>query len=189
MEVLFPCDEKQFFQNIKRPIIITPNHVSYLDPPIISAVWPTPLHFFASSHLFERARWFSWILKQLSCHPLKRGSGIAAIKEGIRLISEEGLSIVIFPEGTRSSTGMMQPLQEGAAFIAVKSQAMLIPAYISGAYQAWPRGRLFPRLFGKISIRFGEPIDPLIESEGKSVKELVFETHQKLEQSFKELLS
>ncbi len=143
------------------PYIIAPNHISYLDPPLVAASWPGPLHFFASEHLFQQSKWFSWILGRLNSHPVNRDHGVQAIKDAIHLLHKERKSIVVFPEGTRSADGVIkQELEEGVAFMSVKAECPIIPAYIKGAYQIWPRNRAFPRCWGKLSIVFGRPIDP-----------------------------
>ncbi len=190
LQVVFDGNEKDFFEKIQDPVIIAPNHVSYIDPPLIGGIWPKPLHFFAGLHLFQKSRFFSWLLKKLHSHPVNRENGAHALKEAIRLVSREKLSIVLFPEGTRSQTGMLQPLQEGVAFIAMKSGAKIIPAYIYGAHQAWPRNAKRPKLFGKIVVHFGRPIDPnevVLANPEKSSKEVLRDITLQLQRSLEDL--
>jgi len=70
--------------------------------------------------------------------------------------------VAIYPEGTRSRDGDPGTFKGGAVMAARLAGVPIIPVGIRGAYQAWPRGRFFPKPW-KVAIRFGEPIDPTAE--------------------------
>jgi len=87
--------------------------------------------------------------------------------------------LIIYPEGTRSLTGEIQPFKRGPALIALELAMPLIPVYIHGAYQSLCKGRYFPK-YGKINVKIGKPILPnknkklvteLLESNVKKLKE------------------
>ena len=143
--------------------IIAPNHASYLDPPLISAAWPRPLHFFARKTLFQG--WLAWLLPRLNTHPVESGQEISTMRQALSLLKEKK-KIVVFPEGTRSKDGQIGPMRTGVAFLSVRSGAPIIPCYIEGTYEAWPRTEKRPQMKGrKTRCRFGRPIFP-VRSDG-----------------------
>jgi 1-acyl-sn-glycerol-3-phosphate acyltransferase len=154
-------------ENLSGGVIIAPNHESYLDPPLVAAAWKKSLHFFAGEHLFK-----GWILGKclplLQSHPVVQGRERSTIRQAIELLNE-GKSIVVFPEGTRSKDGSLSDLKSGVAYIAYMSKCPIIPCYIEGTYEAWPRGKKIPKFFGRMELlcRFGTPIYP----EGEASKE------------------
>lgn len=139
--------------------IIAANHISFLDPPLIAASWPEAIHFFARSTLFKNP-FFKRLIESLNAHPVGRGQDLQSMKTACKLL-EDGKKIVLFPEGTRSEDGIVAPFKRGIGLLALKTHAPIIPVYISGAKDAWPRGRKMPHLFGKkTACIIGKPIFP-----------------------------
>ncbi|MDE3048201.1 MAG: 1-acyl-sn-glycerol-3-phosphate acyltransferase, partial [Verrucomicrobiota bacterium] len=99
------------------------------------------------------------LIQGLNAHPVSRGVSDAAIFRDMIALLQQGKKLLLFPEGKRSATGELLPLERGLAFLVHKAECCVIPAYIQGAYQAWPRGRKFPKLFGKITVVFGSAIE------------------------------
>jgi 1-acyl-sn-glycerol-3-phosphate acyltransferase len=90
-----------------------------------------------------------------SVHPVDRG---AADVDAFRLaqrILDEGHVLVVFPEGTRSTTGGLQEAKDGLALLALRSGAPILPVGVSGTDRFWPRGT-FPRPGGRVGLRVGE---------------------------------
>lgn len=138
--------------------IIAANHVSYLDPPLIGySMEKRHLCYIARDSLFENL-FGGLLLKGLNVHPIKRGSADRrALFLGIKLLLE-GNGLVLFPEGTRSKTGELQEPKEGIGFIAVRSACPVIPAYVQGSFEAFPRDSKRIR-FLPITIRYGRPVN------------------------------
>ena len=67
--------------------------------------------------------------------------------------------MLIFPEGTRSTTGELQPFKVGVAVLAVEQEVPIIPVYIDRAYDLFRKGQRFVRP-GKITVTFGQPVEP-----------------------------
>ena len=70
-----------------------------------------------------------------------------------------GNAIVLFPEGTRTRTGALQPARAGIGLIVIKSEAPVVPIRVFGTYEAWNRHTKFPRPFHRIAVKYGKPID------------------------------
>lgn len=157
--------------------IIAPNHASYLDPPLVSASWPKPLHFFAGKRLFHKG-WLGWLLPRLNTHPVEQGQEIATMRLALSLL-KEGKKIVVFPEGTRSKDGKMGPMRSGVSFLAFRSGAPIVPCYIEGTYEAWPPTKKRPRMRGRKTLcRFGKPIYPVCDDGTKLSKQEITDAIQ-----------
>jgi len=164
--VFFECDPK----SISGAAIIAPNHASYLDPPLVSASWPRSLHFFAGKRLFNKW-WLKWLLPRLNSHPVEEGKELATMRLALDLLAE-GKKIVVFPEGTRSHDGRLGPMRSGVAFLSYRSEAPIVPCYISGTYEAWPRTQKKVQWRGRrTKCVFGKPIYPVDEQGHKRSKQ------------------
>ena len=138
-------------------VLIVSNHQSLLDPLVLGARLPRPMSYMAKSELF-RNRAFAWLIRSLGAFPVRQGAGdIRAIKETVQRL-QEGRILNIFPEGSRTETGQIGPMEPGAALVVRKAGVPIVPAAIDGSYEAWPKGR---RTFRRRPIRivFGPPID------------------------------
>lgn len=157
---------------VSPPFIMAVNHCSNLDPTVVGAAFPHRLRYLAKIELFQGSKLFAWLLRTLGAIPVSRESSQSAggaLRAFLQII-EDGESALLFPEGARSLDGKLQPLEGGVALIAMKSGVPVIPIYISGTYKAMPVGS--SRIgWNKISITFGEPINPKDLAVGLSVKE------------------
>ncbi|NMC20011.1 MAG: 1-acyl-sn-glycerol-3-phosphate acyltransferase, partial [Thermogutta sp.] len=140
------------------PVLIVSNHQSHLDPPLIGAGVPRTTSYLARQSLF-RSRLFSRLLRSYGAIPLDlEGNPLAGLRESLRRL-KSGDALLIFPEGTRTPHGDLQPFERGFTALARRSQAAIVPAAIEGAFQAWPRRRRFPRP-GRVRVHFGPPLMP-----------------------------
>jgi cytidylate kinase len=140
-----------------RGAILAANHTSFLDPPLVSISWPEEVHFLARQSLF-RPWWFGRFIKAVNTHPVSGEAGDAAVFRTICTLLEEGKKVVLFPEGTRSEDGNLQPLKPGLGLFLSRTQSAMIPVYLDGPYQIWNRNRKFPKIFGRTACVFGSPI-------------------------------
>ncbi|MCP5469128.1 MAG: 1-acyl-sn-glycerol-3-phosphate acyltransferase [Chlamydiales bacterium] len=142
----------------KGPAIIAANHASFFDPPLIGCVlWPRVPFFLARGSLFN-SKIFTWILKQCRSLPIKRGGENAALFREVMRITKEGRKVTLFPEGTRTKDGELQPPLPGIGLLVQKANCPVVPMYIEGTYDAWSCHRKKPKLCGKIKLTIGEPI-------------------------------
>ncbi len=140
------------------PVLIVANHQSHLDPPLIGAGVPRTISYLARQTLF-RSRFFATLIRSYGAIPLDlEGNPLPGIKESLRRL-KAGDALLIFPEGTRTPHGDLQPFERGFTALAKRTQAVIVPAAIEGAYQAWPRRRRFPRP-GRVQVHFGRPLTP-----------------------------
>jgi 1-acyl-sn-glycerol-3-phosphate acyltransferase len=165
--------------------ILAPNHASFFDPPVIGAAWPEEVHFLARANLFHLPIW-GRILSKLNAHPIH---GTARDVESFRLICQllsEGKKVVIFPEGNRTETGQLQEIKSGFAMLALRMHCPIIPVYIKGTFEAWPRHNYLPRLGPSIACVFGQPIFPEISAD-KHKKKLQETLTQQVQEKMEEL--
>ena len=105
-----------------------------------------------------------------------KNGNINDLKYAQKLIDVFATKVVVFPEGTRSDDGGLKPLRSGVAFLALQSRCPIIPCYVGGSYEAWPRSRKWPRLRGvRTYCRFGRPISPLDANGNPVAKETLNE--------------
>jgi len=139
--------------------IIASNHVSYLDPPVVAVgIKHRVVHFMARDTLLSTpfARWF---LTGVQVLPMDRTRGdVGALRKGISLL-KSGKVLGLFPEGTRSPNGEMQSAKGGIGFLIAKAEIQVVPAYVDGSFQAFPKGAKRIKR-GRVRVFYGKPIEP-----------------------------
>jgi len=136
--------------------LVCPNHQSFLDPLLVGLTCDRRLNFLARGTLF-RFLPFRLLINSLDAIPVDReGSGLAGLKETLKRL-KRGELVLIFPEGTRTSDGELQPLKGGFIPMARRGGVPIIPVAIDGAFDAWPRTAKLPRR-SVIHIRIAPPI-------------------------------
>ncbi|HEV7281458.1 MAG TPA: lysophospholipid acyltransferase family protein [Pirellulaceae bacterium] len=125
------------------PVIICCNHQSSIDPTLVAAAIPRRLSFLARKELFARFATRKFV-EFFDAIPLDR-TGFS--REGLTAAIDrlkQGRAVLIFPEGSRTPDGTMQPFRSGFLLLARRSRASLLPVAIAGTYQMWPRQRRLP---------------------------------------------
>ena len=145
---------------VKGGVMVVSSHQSHFDPVIIGlGLLNRECYALARSSLFTNPI-LGFIIRWFNALPVDRGEADRqAIKNCVEVL-ETGRALVLFPEGTRSADGSVQAFKPGVLLIQRKARAPVIPVAIAGAYSAWPRSKRFPKLFGKVSVKFGEAIMP-----------------------------
>lgn len=140
-----------------RPILLAPNHVSFLDPVFLQAAVPARITYMMTE-IYYGIPLLNWVFRRLGCIPVPReGSQLALIRRGLAALDTRRL-VAIFPEGQRTTGGALGPGFPGVSMLATRANALVVPVAISGADRAMPRGKLLP-LPSRIEVRFGEAID------------------------------
>lgn len=188
---LFRCYFRLTFTGIENipatgPAILVPNHTSFLDPPLLSAVVPRVVYFLMLHTLYYH-RWLHWLFSRLPCIPMKRGS--IASTTALRMCLEalnHGQVLCVFPEGGISLENKASGIKSGAALLASRTQAPIIPVGIRGSEDALPLKHILPRP-RRISMRFGAPI--FIPSTDTRDKELLQTITEKTMATIRTLLA
>lgn len=164
----------------KGGVIIAANHISLWDPPAVGAGLTRPIHFMAKEELFAIPV-FKWIITKMNAFPVRRGAADrTAIRYAINLL-KDGEVLGLFPEGTRSKTGILGKPEPGIAMIALKAGVPIVPAAIIGTNQVGKAGCILP----KFIIKYGKPI---IIEQGKNDKETMEQLSVKIMQEISCLL-
>lgn len=145
-------------ENVPRsgPLIIAPNHASYLDPPLVGCAMPRVVSFMAKEELFNHAG-FAWLIRSLGAFPIRRGAGdLESIRVALEILKDER-ALLVFPEGTRNHGDQLHPFNRGVEMLARKSGALVLPVGLTGTDRKWGKGKK-PR-WGGLKVRFGKPIN------------------------------
>lgn len=136
--------------------LLVANHASYLDPSIVGASFRNPIHYLARKSLFKG--FLGWLLPRIQVFPVDLGRGdLGSMKRILRLL-KEGNRVLIFPEGTRSPDGALQPAEAGIGFLIAKGEVPVVPLRLFGAHECWPRSAKWPRP-GRITVVAGPAVD------------------------------
>jgi len=138
------------------PVILASNHASFLDPPLVGAGLKRGINYLARESLF-RFPGVGALLRSWNSVPVDRDGGGAA---GLKAILERllaGGGIILFPEGTRTRDGQLQPARSGIGLVVIKSGAPVVPVRVFGTYEAYGRHIKFPRP-RRIIVKYGQPM-------------------------------
>jgi 1-acyl-sn-glycerol-3-phosphate acyltransferase len=131
-------------------LIVASNHISFYDPPLIGIAADRELHYLGKEELF-RIPVLGWLIRTFNGIPIRRGvadmSGLSKAMEVLRA----GKTLVMFPEGSRMRDGELHPARPGVGMLAVGTDALVLPCFISGSDR--PGGWITRR--SKLCIRFG----------------------------------
>ena len=138
-------------------VILASNHASFLDPPLVGAGLNRSINYLARESLF-RFPGIGALLRSWNAVPVDRdGGGAAGLKAILdRLLAGGG--IILFPEGTRTRDGKLQPARSGIGLIVVKSGAPVVPVRTFGTFEAWGRNQKIP-LPKKVAVKYGPPMN------------------------------
>ena len=148
--------------NIPRtgPVLLVSNHQSYLDLTVLGAgISERQFYQMAESGLFVN-RFFGGLISSLNAFPVDQGKGdIKALRKAIDLL-RQGRMLLVFPEGHRTDTGMVDPFLPGIMLLVRRARPKVVPVAVEGAFDIWPRRRPWPRIGLPTATEYGEPIDP-----------------------------
>jgi len=148
------------------PVILAPNHRSYLDPLVVGALIDRRPIFMMTAKYYD-AKFFGAIYRMARCIVVERdGDNRRALREAAKVL-EEGRVLVIFPEGTISPDGELKQLQPGCTWLARRTGAPVIPVHLSGTREALPRDSMRLR-FVPVGMTLGEPLFARDHAHGKA---------------------
>jgi 1-acyl-sn-glycerol-3-phosphate acyltransferase len=139
----------------KRTYVFMSNHLSFIDGPLLILLIPQPVRVILKKTLF-RIPVIGLGMSYLGFVPVNRKGvkqGRRAIERAVHFMRHRNYSFLIFPEGTRSRDGRLQPFKRGGFFLAAEAGAPILPLSLEGTFALMPRGSFFVRP-GKIRVRF-----------------------------------
>jgi 1-acyl-sn-glycerol-3-phosphate acyltransferase len=137
-------------------VILASNHASFLDPPLVGAGLNRDINYLARESLF-RFPGIGALLRSWNSVPVDRDGGGA---RGLKIILERllaGGAIILFPEGTRTPDGKLQPARSGIGLTVIKSNAPVVPVRVFGTFEAYGKNHKFPRPH-RVAVKYGKPL-------------------------------
>ena len=138
-------------------VILASNHSSFLDPPLVGSGLKRDINYLARESLF-RFPGIGALLRSWNAVPVDRDGGGA---RGLKTILDRllaGNAIILFPEGTRTKDGRLQPARSGIGLTVIKSTAPVVPVRVFGTFEAYGRQHKIPRPY-RVAVRYGKPLD------------------------------
>lgn len=137
-------------------LIVAGNHASAIDPPLVGSVLRRRARYMAKEELFSIPVLGAW-LRSVGVFPVKRGQpDRRAIRRSMQTLEQGGI-LVMFPEGTRSEDGRLRDPEPGAALIALRTGAPVLPVAVVGSHRILPKDARWPN-FEQVVVRIGPPL-------------------------------
>ena len=158
--------------------ILAPVHRSYLDTPFAGTVRWRRMRFMGKDSMWNSPT-FGWIFSALGSFPVTRGSADReALKRAIAVL-QSGDPLVLFPEGERKQGPIVEPLFDGAVYIAIKAGVPIVPVGIGGSERVMPKKSKFvyPR---KVHVEIGPPIPVPVAPDGGRLPRTVYKEQTEL---------
>lgn len=160
-QVLFHCYFRGSIYHVERipregGFLIASNHSSFLDPPMVGQAVPRQICYMARKTLFRHPI-IGALLRSWKAISLDRDEGDVGAMRAILNALKTGEAVMLFPEGTRSSDGRLQPAKPGIGFLVAKANVPVVPARIWGSFEAMGRGKSWPRPV-RLHVTFGDPL-------------------------------
>ncbi len=139
------------------PVILACNHASIIDPPLVGTGLDRGISYLARESLF-RFPGIGWLFRNWDAVPVDRDGGGA---KGLKAILDRllaGGGIILFPEGTRTRDGRLQPARSGIGLTVIKSNAPVVPVRVFGTLDSFGRDMKIP-MPRKIMAKYGKPMN------------------------------
>ena len=138
-------------------VILASNHASFLDPPLVGSALSRDINYLARESLF-RYPGIGALLRSWNAVPVDRDGGGA---KGLKIILNrllDGNGIILFPEGTRTLDGKLQPARSGIGLTVIKSTAPVVPVRVFGTFEAYGKNHKFPHPH-RVIVKYGQPMN------------------------------
>lgn len=165
--------------------VLAPVHRSYVDTPIAACVTARRMRFMGKDSLWKY-RWFGWVAYMLGAFPVRRGTVDREAYRRSMAVLDSGEPLVLFPEGERKSGPVVQPLFDGAVYLALKTGVPIIPVGIGGSERVMPKGArlIYPR---RVHVIVGEPIVAETGADSRVPRAMISEYSERLHRQLQEL--
>ena len=165
--------------------VLAPVHRSYVDTPIIACLTSRRLRFMAKQEVWDN-RPAGWLVSALGAFPVKRGTVDREAFNRCIMALEGGEPVVLFAEGERKDGPLIQPLFDGAAYIASRAGVPIIPVGIGGSARVMPRHAkmIYPK---KVHVVIGKPIYPQLNGSGRASRKAIAAVTEQLSEDLQRL--
>jgi 1-acyl-sn-glycerol-3-phosphate acyltransferase len=137
------------------PLLVCPNHRSTIDPPMVPAFLPRPDTWsMAKSEYFARPGFKRWLFTAYQAFPVVRHTPDRQALKRAHQILEAGHALIVYPEGTRVESGVLEAPEPGAGFLAQRTGVPVLPVALLGTRECFPKGARLPRRV-PVTVRFG----------------------------------
>lgn len=180
---------REHLEAAEGPVVFVSNHSSHLDATLIMTTlpdrWQAKTAVGAARDYFFDVWWRqAFTALVYAAFPIDRARGGRGATDKARELLDDGWSIVVFPEGTRSSDGHVQRFRHGTARLCLEAGVGAAPIAIIGAFQAMPKGRFWPKAGRQpVTVRYGEVLYP---EEGETHQDFTRRMSQAVSQLFDE---
>lgn len=158
----FTVEGRGAIKDVKGPVLIIANHSSHFDTPAALSALPERIRgktavAAAADRFYLRTKRGWWYSLFFNTFPIERhGGGTATLEYPVSLL-RRGWSVLIYPEGTRSTTGQLGNFHHGVALMAMRAKVPVIPIYTQGLREVMPKGQRTPRP-AAVHVRIGAPV-------------------------------
>ncbi len=139
------------------PLLICPNHASYLDGPAIFCSLPLKsllnTYFIGYARVFE-SPFLRWAMRPARLIPIDPSADLVSALQAVALVLAQNKIVCIFPEGRRSVSEEISEFKKGVGILIKELDTPVVPVYIKGSHQAWPRTQRFPGM-SPVRVIFG----------------------------------
>ncbi|HTB62024.1 MAG TPA: (d)CMP kinase [Opitutales bacterium] len=149
-------------ENVPRTgaFLLASNHASFLDPLLAGCYLPRPICYFARKDLWN-TKILAWALNRLKCIPVDRdGEGDIGAFKRVFAALKAGEGLQVFPEGTRTKDGALQPARRGIGLLAGKQGVPVVPVRVFGTFETFNRKQILPMPFYRIGVTYGRVLTP-----------------------------
>ncbi|HYU16064.1 MAG TPA: lysophospholipid acyltransferase family protein [Actinomycetota bacterium] len=149
---------------LRHPVVFAANHTSHLDTPVTLRALPRAWRdrtavVAAADYFYKRRSMGALVSLTFNTVPIERRRLSETSARRIERLIHDHWSVLVFPEGTRSEDGWVGIVRGGAGFLSVANGIPLVPIYVSGTFEAMPRGRSWPR-HHPVTVYIGTPLHP-----------------------------
>ena len=165
--------------------ILCVNHSSYLDAFIVEASMPASLRkglFFVGFRAYFEQPLIKNIIKYIRVIPIDPGMHFVEAMQASSYVLKNNKMVCIFPEGERTIDGEIKEFKKGVGILAKELNVILIPVYIAGSYESWPRTKRLPKPY-PIKITFGKPFDSEELKSKHRIRNLFFDIKKQKKQN------
>lgn len=144
------------------PVILVANHAAFLDGPLVFGLAPRPVSFLVKQEAFSG--FWGWMIRNVGQIPVDRSVGDRAALASSSAVLEAGGAVGIFPEGSRGD-GEVHHVNHGAAWIALRTNAQIVPVAVSGTRVPGATDDDWPAIRSRLVVDFGDPFRLVIDAE------------------------